>query len=193
MTFCSFLMLCIPLGTTFELLPAFPLFYLCTRWCMLRFYILHPFGDLALVELNKKGKITSYGPIKNLSPLWKGKGCHRKMKKDDIKLHVISLKLIRIPRSGYVVAVHILQSVRTGPRRRYHQKRSFPFQLQLAYCVRIGHSLKHQMPWLNIFQPNLSVTSFYCFGLIFIDALHSLNSGPLYSIFCYVIINFVFC
>jgi hypothetical protein len=23
---------------------------------------------LALVELNKKGKITSYGPIKNLSP-----------------------------------------------------------------------------------------------------------------------------
>jgi hypothetical protein len=33
------------------------------------FYILHPFlGDLALVELNKKGKITSYGPIKKLSP-----------------------------------------------------------------------------------------------------------------------------
>jgi hypothetical protein len=30
------------------------------------FYIL--LGDLALVELNKKGKITSYGPIKNLSP-----------------------------------------------------------------------------------------------------------------------------
>jgi hypothetical protein len=30
------------------------------------FYII--LGDLALVELNKKGKITSYGPIKNLSP-----------------------------------------------------------------------------------------------------------------------------
>jgi hypothetical protein len=30
------------------------------------FYIL--LGDLALVELNKKEKITSYGPIKNLSP-----------------------------------------------------------------------------------------------------------------------------
>jgi hypothetical protein len=30
------------------------------------FYILS--GDLALVELNKKGKITSYDPIKNLSP-----------------------------------------------------------------------------------------------------------------------------
>jgi hypothetical protein len=30
------------------------------------FYIL--LGDLALVELNKNRKITSYGPIKNLSP-----------------------------------------------------------------------------------------------------------------------------
>jgi hypothetical protein len=36
---------------------------------MLRFYILHIFGDFALVELDKKGKITNYGPIKNLSPL----------------------------------------------------------------------------------------------------------------------------
>jgi hypothetical protein len=36
--FCSFIMLCIPLETTFELLPVFFLF-LCTRWCMLRFYI----------------------------------------------------------------------------------------------------------------------------------------------------------
>jgi hypothetical protein len=115
------------------------------------------------------------------------------MKKDYIKLHIISPKLIRIPRSRYVVAVHILQFVRTGPRRRFHQKRSFPLQLQFAYCVRIGHSPKHQMPWLNIFQPNFSVTPFYCFGLIFIDVLHSLKSGPLYSIFCYVIISFVFC
>jgi hypothetical protein len=49
------------------------------------FYIL--LGDLALVELNKKGKITSYGPIKNLSPLWKGKGCHRKNEK---RLHQIT-------------------------------------------------------------------------------------------------------
>jgi hypothetical protein len=30
------------------------------------FYIL--LGDFALVEMNKKRKITSYGPIKNLSP-----------------------------------------------------------------------------------------------------------------------------
>jgi hypothetical protein len=35
---------------------------------MLRFYILHVLGDFALVKLNKKEKITSYGPIKNLSP-----------------------------------------------------------------------------------------------------------------------------
>jgi hypothetical protein len=62
-------MLCIPLGTTFELLPVFPLFFLsalngsCSDFT---FYIL--LGDLALVELNKKGKITSYDPIKNLSP-----------------------------------------------------------------------------------------------------------------------------
>jgi hypothetical protein len=30
------------------------------------FYIF--WGDLALIELNKKREITSYGPIKNLSP-----------------------------------------------------------------------------------------------------------------------------
>jgi hypothetical protein len=28
----------------------------------------------------KKMKITTYGPIKNLSPLLKGKGCHREKK-----------------------------------------------------------------------------------------------------------------
>jgi hypothetical protein len=114
------------------------------------------------------------------------------MKKDYIKLYIISPKLIRIPRSRYVVAVHILQSVRTGPRRRYHQKRSFPLQLQFVYCVRIGHSPKYQMPWLDIFQPNFSVTPFYCFGLIFVDVFHNLMSGPLYSIFCYMVISFVF-
>jgi hypothetical protein len=37
-------------------------------------------GDLALVlhRANQKLKITNYGPIKNLSPLLKGKACHRK-------------------------------------------------------------------------------------------------------------------
>jgi hypothetical protein len=59
--------LCIPLGTTFELLPAFFSFSALDGACSdFTFYIL--LGDLALVELNKKGKITSYGPIKNLSP-----------------------------------------------------------------------------------------------------------------------------
>jgi hypothetical protein len=52
------------------------------------FYIL--LGDSALVELNKKGKITSYGPIKNLSPLYKRKGCHRKNEKI---LHKITLNI----------------------------------------------------------------------------------------------------
>jgi hypothetical protein len=133
-------------------------------------------------------------PLKIFLPLWKGKGCHRKkIKKVYIKLHIISPKLIRIPRSRYVVAVHILQSVRTRPRRRYHQKRSFPLQLQFAYYVRIGHSPKHQMHWLNIFQPNFSVTPFYCFSLIFVNVLYSLKFGPLYSIFCYMIISFSFC
>jgi hypothetical protein len=42
-TFCSFVVLCTPLGMTFELLPIFFPFF-CTRWCMLRFYILHSFG-----------------------------------------------------------------------------------------------------------------------------------------------------
>jgi hypothetical protein len=28
-------------------------------------------------------KITNYGPVKNLSPLLKGKGCHRKKIKKD--------------------------------------------------------------------------------------------------------------
>ena len=60
-------MLCIPLGTTFELLPGFFLFSALDDACSdVTFYIL--LGDFALVELNKKRKNTSYGPIKNLSP-----------------------------------------------------------------------------------------------------------------------------
>jgi hypothetical protein len=57
MTFCSFVVLCIPWGTTFELLPAFfPFFALDGACSDFTFYIL--LGDLALVELNKKEKIT---------------------------------------------------------------------------------------------------------------------------------------
>jgi hypothetical protein len=63
-----------------------------------------------------------------------------------------SSKLIRIPRSRNVVVVHILQSIRTGPRRRYHQKRSFPLQLQFAYCIRISHSRSTKCPGLIFFN-----------------------------------------
>jgi hypothetical protein len=52
--------------------------------------------------------------------------------------------------------------------------------LQLTHCVWVGHPPKHQMSWLDIFQSNFSVTPFYCFGLIFIDVLYSLQSGPFY-------------
>jgi hypothetical protein len=88
MTFCSFVVLCIPLGTTFE----FSLFFFPTldgaRLGVI-FYIL--LGDFALVELNKKRKITTYGPIKNLSPPLKGKECHRK--KNEKRLHQITHKI----------------------------------------------------------------------------------------------------
>jgi hypothetical protein len=59
-------MLCIPLGATYELLPGFFLSALNGACSDFTFYIL--LGDLALVELNKKREITSYDPIKNLSP-----------------------------------------------------------------------------------------------------------------------------
>jgi hypothetical protein len=59
-------MLCIPLGTTFELLPVFP--FSLHSMVHAQILHLHILGDFALMELNKKGKITNYGPIKNLSP-----------------------------------------------------------------------------------------------------------------------------
>jgi hypothetical protein len=60
-------MLCIPLGTTFELLASFFPFSALDGACSdFTFYIL--LEDFALVELNKKRKITSYGHIKNHSP-----------------------------------------------------------------------------------------------------------------------------
>jgi hypothetical protein len=51
---------------TFELFPAFFPSALDGACSDFTFYIL--LGGFALVELNKKEKITSYGPIKNLSP-----------------------------------------------------------------------------------------------------------------------------
>jgi hypothetical protein len=59
-------------------------------------------GNLALVlhraAQEKKMKITTYGPIKNISPLLKGKGCHREEIRKLHSLHIISSKLICIPR-----------------------------------------------------------------------------------------------
>jgi hypothetical protein len=48
------------------------------------------------------------------------------------------------------------------------------------------------MPWLIVFQSNFPITPPYCFGLIFIDVLYSLKSGPFYSIFCCLIVSFIF-
>jgi hypothetical protein len=59
-------MLCIPLGTTFELLPVFS--FSLHSMAHAQILHLHILEDFALVELNKKGKITNYGPVKNLSP-----------------------------------------------------------------------------------------------------------------------------
>jgi hypothetical protein len=83
--------LCIPLGTTFELLLGFFLFSALDGACSdFTFYIL--LGDFALVELNKKGKIISHGPIKNLSPPFgKEKGA---IGKNEKRLHQITHNII---------------------------------------------------------------------------------------------------
>ena len=128
-TFCSFVMLCIPLGMSFELLPVFFLFALDGASSDFTYYIFGGFWPLYYVGLNKNEKLQAMGPLKTFLPSWKEKGAIEKMKKNYIKLHIASPKLIRIPRSGYVIAVHILQPVRTGSWRRYNQKRTFPLQL----------------------------------------------------------------
>jgi hypothetical protein len=71
-------------------------------------------GDFALVELNKKkGKLHAMAPLKTFLPFGKEKGATGKIKRLH-QLNIISTKLIRIPRSRNVVAVHILQSVGAG-------------------------------------------------------------------------------
>jgi hypothetical protein len=66
-----------------------------------------------------KKKITYDGPIKKpFSPFRKEKGAMKKKRKnmkDYIKLYIKSPKLIGIPRSWNFMAIHVLQSVRTGP------------------------------------------------------------------------------
>jgi hypothetical protein len=69
-----------PLRDDFRASPCFFLSALDGACSDFTFYIF--FGDFALVELDKKGKLTNYGPIKNLSPPFgKEKGAIGKMKK----------------------------------------------------------------------------------------------------------------
>jgi hypothetical protein len=76
MTFCSFIVLYIPLGTTFELLLGF--FSFLHSMVHAQILHLHLFGDFAIVELNKKEKLQAMAPLKTFLPLWNGKGCHSK-------------------------------------------------------------------------------------------------------------------
>jgi hypothetical protein len=141
----------------------------------------------------QKMKITTYGPIKNVSSLLKGKGCHRKKIRKLHSLHVISLKLIRIPRPWYVIAIHVIQSIRSRSRPRYHQKGAFPLKLKLPHCIWVGHSTKHQMSWLDILQFYLAIMPFDCFSLVLIDVVHCLEPNPFYGVFCYFATLFIFC
>jgi hypothetical protein len=76
---------------------------------MLSFYI-YIFGGYCScrAEIRKRERLHAMPPLKTFLPFGKEKGVIGKNKKDYIKLHIISPKLIRIPRSRNVVAVHIL-------------------------------------------------------------------------------------
>jgi hypothetical protein len=94
---------------TFELLPV--LFALDGEDPDVTFYI---WGNLALIlhRPKKRMKITTYGLVKNLSPLLKGKGFHKEKIRKLHCLHIICSKLICISRSWNVVSVHVFQPVR---------------------------------------------------------------------------------
>jgi hypothetical protein len=93
----------------FELLPV--LFALDGADSDVTCYIFGGIWPLYCIGLNKKIKITTYGPIKNLSPLLKGKGCHWKKNK---KFTSITHNIVEAHPHWYVVAVYVLQSIRTG-------------------------------------------------------------------------------
>jgi hypothetical protein len=63
---------------------------------ILTFYM---WGNLALVlhRAAQKLKITTYGPVRNISPILKGKGFHRKKIRKLQDLHIISPEFICIP------------------------------------------------------------------------------------------------
>jgi hypothetical protein len=79
MAFCSFIMLYIPLGTTFELLPVFS--FSLHSMVHAQILHLHIWGILLSWSWIRKEKLQTMAPLKTFLPLWKGKGCHRKMKK----------------------------------------------------------------------------------------------------------------
>jgi hypothetical protein len=71
---------CIPLGTSFELLPVFSFLFALDGACSAFTFTF--LGDIALVELKQeKEKLHAMAPLKTFLPLWKGKGCHSKNKK----------------------------------------------------------------------------------------------------------------
>jgi hypothetical protein len=96
--------LCIPLGTSLEL--RFSFLALDGAFSAFTFTF---FGGFCSYKTKKK-RLHILAPLKTFLPLWKGKGCHEKKNKNMknyIKLYIISPKLIRIPRSRNVIAVHI--------------------------------------------------------------------------------------
>jgi hypothetical protein len=68
MAFCSFVMLCIPLGMTFELFPVF--YFSLHSMVHAQILHLHILGDISLMELNKKKKkLQTMAPLKTFLPL----------------------------------------------------------------------------------------------------------------------------
>jgi hypothetical protein len=59
---------------TFELLPVFFSFLFAFTFTFL--------GDITFIELKEgKEKLHVVAPLKTFLPLWKGKGCHKKIRK----------------------------------------------------------------------------------------------------------------
>jgi hypothetical protein len=70
--------LCIPLVTTFELLPVFFSFLFALDGAFSAFTFTS-LGDIALIEPKlEKEKLHAMALLKTFLPLWKGKGCHKK-------------------------------------------------------------------------------------------------------------------
>jgi hypothetical protein len=132
-------------------------------------------------------------PLKTFLPLWKGKGCHRKNEK---RLHQITHNIAEAHPHSKVWVCHCRPYPSICKNRastKIPPEKVLPNSAATCQLCLDWPLSEAPNALLDIFQPNFSVTPFYCFGLIFIDVLHSLKSGPLYSIFFYVIISFVFC